>query len=138
MAEFFCSTEAHLPEAVDFILKEAGETKIFLFEGPMGSGKTSLIKAICAKLGSRSHFSSPTFAIVNEYDSPSGKLFHFDLYRVQNKSELLDLGIEHYLDSGRYCFVEWPELVKDLLEDNYLEVKLRLQGESRYFHVQKF
>lgn len=129
MAEFLCNSEKQLPEAAEFILREAGDARILLFEGLMGSGKTSLIKALCGLLGSKDHFSSPSFSLVNEYQSSKGKLFHFDLYRLNRTEELYDIGVELYLDSGQYCFVEWPELIKPLLEQDYLIVHI-VTGEN--------
>jgi len=105
--------------------------RIFLFEGEMGAGKTTLIKELCKVLGSHDHFSSPTFSIVNEYKMPGGKIYHFDLYRVRAYEELLDIGIEEYLDSGQYCFVEWPALVENLIESEFVKVELRVEGEKR-------
>src|SRR5688500_11060053 len=92
-----------LKQVAKTLLEKSG-SKIFLFEGEMGSGKTTLIKEMCKQLGSHDHFSSPTYSIVNEYAFPGGRIFHFDLYRVSRVEELLDLGIEEYLDSGQYCF----------------------------------
>lgn len=130
MADFVCENESQLPEAAAFILKQAGAAKVILFEGDMGSGKTTMIKAICLKLGSKSHFSSPSYALVNEYDSASGKLYHFDLYRLKSKEELYDLGVEQYLDSGCYCFVEWPDYIRPVLEQDYLLVKLQVRADG--------
>lgn len=130
MAEFVCERESQLPEAAAFILEQAGTAKVMLFDGEMGSGKTTLIKAICAKLGSTSHFSSPTYALVNEYNSPSGKLYHFDLYRLKSMEELYDLGIEQYLDSGSFCFVEWPEFIKPVLEEEHLRVNIQVRTDG--------
>lgn len=126
MAEFYCETEKQLPEAAEFVLREAKGVKVLLFDGTMGSGKTSLIKALCSKLGSQNHFSSPSFALVNEYKGASGKIYHFDLYRLNNTEELYDIGIEDYLDSGQYCLVEWPDLLKPLLEQDFLYVHIEL------------
>ena len=112
-------------------LLEKSKAKIFLFNGPMGSGKTTLIKELCKILGSKDHFSSPTYSIVNEYSMPGGKIFHFDLYRAATTIELMDLGIEEYLDSGNYCFIEWPELAENLIESDYIKVTLVVEGDKR-------
>lgn len=101
----------------------------------MGAGKTTLIKSFCRALGSGDHFSSPTFAIVNEYGSDQGTIFHFDLFRVKHAGELLDIGIDEYLNSGSYCFFEWPELVQDMVEPPYVRVEITVNGEERVLHA---
>lgn len=106
------------------LLHFAGDTRVWLFRGEMGSGKTTLIKALCTELGSADDMSSPTFSIVNEYVYPQGRIFHFDLFRVKHIGELLDIGIDEYLASGSYCFFEWPELVQDLVEPPYLRINI--------------
>lgn len=95
------------------------DSKIILFEGDMGTGKTTLIKNIVTLLGSGDEVSSPTFSIVNEYYLINGKVYHFDLYRINNIDEILDFGIEDYLDSGNWVFIEWPNMVKPLLPSHY-------------------
>jgi tRNA threonylcarbamoyladenosine biosynthesis protein TsaE len=117
------------------LLNFAGERKIFLFEGPMGSGKTTIIKEMARHLKSSDHFSSPTYSLVNDYAYPGGKIFHFDLYRLKNVEELLDLGIEEQLYSSNYCFIEWPALTRDLLHSNYVEVVLKTEGETRWLRA---
>ncbi|MFV0540665.1 MAG: tRNA (adenosine(37)-N6)-threonylcarbamoyltransferase complex ATPase subunit type 1 TsaE [Aestuariibaculum sp.] len=95
------------------------DSKIILFEGDMGTGKTTLIKNIVTLLGSGDEVSSPTFSIVNEYYLINGKVYHFDLYRINDIDEILDFGIEDYLDSGNWVFIEWPNMVKPLLPSHY-------------------
>jgi len=120
------------------ILDYAPDTKIFLFDGPMGAGKTTLIKELCIQLGSGDHFSSPTYAIINEYDYPEGKIYHFDLYRLKDQEELLDLGIEDHLSFGNYCFFEWPELVESLIGSDYLKIEIKVNGNNRYLRASHF
>ncbi len=117
------------------ILDFAQDTKIFLFDAPMGAGKTTLIKEMCIQLGSSDHFSSPTYSIINEYDYPGGKIYHFDLYRLKSQEELLDLGIEEHLGFGHYCFFEWPELVEDLIDGNYLKIDIKVIENNRYLRA---
>ncbi len=121
-----------LPDAtkqlIDFA--EKNQTKILLFYGEMGAGKTTLIKAFCVALGVEDPVSSPTFSIVNEYHYPEGKVYHFDCYRLKNQTEALDIGLEEYLYSGNYCLMEWPEKIPDLLPENYLEIFLEVQADS--------
>lgn len=117
------------------LLTFAGATRIFLFYAPMGAGKTTLIKELCAQLGSEDSFSSPTYSIINEYQCPSGKIFHFDLYRLKSQDELFDLGVEELLDGKQYCFFEWPELVEDLLDLNYVRIHMEVKENSRYLRA---
>ena len=93
----------------------ANPKKIILFNGEMGAGKTTLIKAICAALGVDDATSSPTFSIVNEYQANKGLIYHFDVYRLKNENEALDMGIEDYLYSGNWCFIEWSEKIPNLI-----------------------
>lgn len=113
-------------------LLRLGESRIFLFNGPMGAGKTTLIKAMCVALGSRDELSSPTFAIVNEYARPGGRIFHFDLYRLTGPSQLSDIGFEEYLDSGEYCLIEWPQLALGFIEIPAFEINIEMQGHRRF------
>lgn len=103
-----------LSPTVDAVLKQL-DRKILCFYGETGSGKTTFIKALVAALGSTDTVSSPTFSLVNEYRTPTDTIFHFDLYRVQNKEELYQIGIEDYLESDAWIFIEWPQMVEDLL-----------------------
>jgi tRNA threonylcarbamoyladenosine biosynthesis protein TsaE len=109
------------------VIKAAYGRNIWIFEGEMGAGKTTLIKAICKELGVIGHIQSPTFSIVNEYLSSSGKtIFHFDFYRIKNEIEALDFGIEEYFDSGNICLLEWAEKVESLLPNNCFKIKISL------------
>ncbi|WP_411767479.1 tRNA (adenosine(37)-N6)-threonylcarbamoyltransferase complex ATPase subunit type 1 TsaE [Winogradskyella sp. A3E31] len=101
----------------EFILKGL-KSKIVLFYGDMGSGKTTLIKALLKEMGSKDVVSSPTFSIVNEYDIENDKVFHFDFYRIESLDEAYDFGIEDYLDSNHWLFIEWPDRIKDLLPND--------------------
>lgn len=111
--------------ALEFI-QQMGDNTVFVFHGEMGAGKTTLIKAICEKLGVEDVITSPTFAIVNEYRSQSGELiYHFDFYRIKNESEAFDFGYEDYFFSGSLCFIEWPELVESLLPHDTIHVSIK-------------
>lgn len=125
-----------LPEVAKDILAELAEKKIILFYGEMGSGKTTFIKEICRQLGVAGSMSSPTFAIVNEYAATKGKIYHFDLYRVKNLEECLDLGMEEYLYSGNYCFIEWPDMAKQILPEDAVKVFIEGGGEMRTITVE--
>ena len=102
-----------------------GENKVFAMFGPMGVGKTTFIKAVCEVLGVQDTITSPTFAIVNEYRTDSGEqIFHFDFYRIRKVEEAYDMGYEDYIYSGAVCFLEWPELIEELLPDDAVRVTL--------------
>jgi tRNA threonylcarbamoyladenosine biosynthesis protein TsaE len=114
------------------LLSFAGNMKVWLFNGQMGAGKTTLIKSLSVQLGVRAVVQSPTFALVNEYAGSGGKtIFHFDFYRIRNEIEALDMGVEEYFDSGDYCFVEWPQKIESLWPEQYLLLELHLDENSR-------
>jgi tRNA threonylcarbamoyladenosine biosynthesis protein TsaE len=119
-----------LPVAASAIIDFATDQKIFLFYGDMGAGKTTLIKSLCKQLGSDDNVTSPTFAIVNEYTGAENNIYHFDFYRLKNQSEAMDIGFEEYLYSGKYCFIEWPEKIPDLLPLHYVTVKIQAQDDN--------
>jgi tRNA threonylcarbamoyladenosine biosynthesis protein TsaE len=100
--------------------------RLFAFYGKMGSGKTTFIKALCEKLQVVDYVTSPTFALINVYETEqSGEIYHFDFYRIKVMDELFDLGYEEYFFSDNYCFVEWPELIEPLLPKNTVKVFIR-------------
>lgn len=99
--------------------------RIFAFYGKMGSGKTTFIKALCEKLQVTDYVTSPTFALVNVYETEQNReIFHFDFYRIKSMEELFDLGYEEYFFSDNYCFIEWPELIGPLLPPNTVKVRI--------------
>jgi tRNA threonylcarbamoyladenosine biosynthesis protein TsaE len=111
--------------AKQFIQVVEGKT-IFAFYGSMGAGKTSFIKAICEELGVKDVINSPTFAIINEYTLTDGNpIYHFDFYRIEKAEEAFDLGYEEYFYSGRYCFIEWPEMIESLLPPDCVKVYIK-------------
>ena len=101
-----------------------GSHRVFAFYGSMGAGKTTFIKAVCEQLGVKDAVTSPTFAIVNEYASDMGPVYHFDFYRIKNLAEAMDLGFEDYAYSGNLCLMEWPELIEELLPENTVSVNI--------------
>ena len=105
--------------------------KIILFEGEMGAGKTTLIKEIVSAMGGDDEASSPTFSIVNEYETGAGKVFHFDFYRIKSEEEAMDFGVDEYLYSGDYCFIEWPEKIQSLIPEPHHTIKINAENNSR-------
>jgi tRNA threonylcarbamoyladenosine biosynthesis protein TsaE len=115
--------ENQLPLLAEDILKQYPDVRVFAFYGEMGSGKTTLIKQICQYLGVVDQTSSPTFAIINEYFTEKQEpVYHFDFYRVEKQEDLIQIGVQDYLDSGYYCFLEWPEIVEHALKENFVKV----------------
>ncbi|MGL5683848.1 MAG: tRNA (adenosine(37)-N6)-threonylcarbamoyltransferase complex ATPase subunit type 1 TsaE [Marinifilaceae bacterium] len=108
-----------LPAIAKEFVQVAGDRKLFALYGSMGVGKTTFVKAVAEELGVEDDVNSPTFAIVNEYLLKNGEsIYHFDFYRIKDSSEVLDFGYEEYLYSGNRCFMEWPELIEELLPDD--------------------
>ncbi|MFD0766406.1 tRNA (adenosine(37)-N6)-threonylcarbamoyltransferase complex ATPase subunit type 1 TsaE [Mucilaginibacter lutimaris] len=120
------TSTAELPQVASEILECAGDTRIFLFYGDMGAGKTTIIKALCAQLGVLDAATSPTFSIVNQYKGQDGPVYHFDFYRLKDQNEALDMGYEEYFYSGNYCFIEWPEKIANLIPDSYTGIRIRV------------
>lgn len=113
------------PEIARLILGGCPESRVFAFHGELGAGKTTLIKGFCEALGVVDQTSSPSFALVNEYRTASGEpVYHFDLYRLKHATELDAIGFTEYVDSGHYCFIEWPELANELLPPDSMHVRL--------------
>ena len=126
-----------LTEAARKMFQFAGDRRIFAFFGPMGSGKTTFIKAICRELGVTENVTSPTFAIVNEYIAADGNpLYHFDFYRIKNENEARDIGCEEYFSSGHYCFVEWSEKILNLLPQEIVRITIDVEYENRLITFQ--
>lgn len=108
------------------------ESRVFAFHGDLGAGKTTFIKAICEALGVKDAMSSPSFAIVNEYHDQEGRpVYHFDLYRLRRPEEAFDIGLEEYLYSGHYCFIEWPEKAEELLPGGTVQVRISVNEGKR-------
>jgi tRNA threonylcarbamoyladenosine biosynthesis protein TsaE len=115
----------HLHSAARKLLKHSGDNRIFAFYGSMGAGKTTIIKAVCIELGAVDIVTSPTFTLVNEYKTSAGEsLYHIDFYRIKKQEEVFDFGIEEYLTGESYCFMEWPELVEEILPTDLIKVRI--------------
>lgn len=124
----------HIHEAAREFIAAMRDNTVFALYGKMGAGKTTFIKALCQELGVEDVVTSPTFAVINEYRSDiAGELiYHFDFYRIKKLEEVYDMGYEDYFYSGALCFIEWPELVEELLPGNTIKVTIEeLEDGSR-------
>ncbi|GAK35794.1 MAG: tRNA (adenosine(37)-N6)-threonylcarbamoyltransferase complex ATPase subunit type 1 TsaE [Bacteroides graminisolvens] len=119
-------------EAAKEFIAAMGENTVFALYGKMGAGKTTFVKAVCEELGVTDVITSPTFAIVNEYRSEDTAelIYHFDFYRINKLEEVYDMGYEDYFYSGALCFIEWPELVEELLPGNTIKVSIEEQKDG--------
>lgn len=123
--KFECKETSELAFICASILKQYSDIKIFTFKGELGAGKTTMVKEFCKQLDVIDNTNSPTFAIINEYKTSNNNfLYHFDLYRIEKTSELYDLGAEEYLTGNNYCFIEWPELVSEMIPVDYVEIQI--------------
>src|ERR1700730_3689445 len=109
-------------------LQKINGRKVVAFHGPMGSGKTTLIRAICDKKGVTSFVSSPTFALINEYTVPDGSIYHIDLYRLNDEEEAVRAGVEDVLYSGKTCLVEWPEKAPSIFPEGTAHIRIEPAG----------
>ena len=119
----------HIREAAREFIENMGESRVFAFYGKMGAGKTTFVKAVCEELGVEDVITSPTFAIINEYEGDE-TIYHFDFYRIKKLEEVYDMGYEDYFYSGALCFIEWPELIEEILPDDAVRVSITEQADG--------
>jgi tRNA threonylcarbamoyladenosine biosynthesis protein TsaE len=120
-----------IDEIAQLLIQEAGDQKVWIFRGEMGAGKTTLIKSLAKALQVVDSVSSPTFGIVNEYQTQAKELlYHFDFYRLDDPMEALDIGIEEYFYSGNYCWLEWAEKIAPFLPEQFFHIELALASET--------
>jgi len=131
------STLDNLPATSEALIRYAGKQKLWLFEGDMGLGKTTLIRALCAQLGVRDNVASPTFSLIHEYATACGKaVYHFDFYRIRCEEEVMNLDFMAYFESGNYCFIEWPARIYNLIPSTYFKICFTAQpGNRRILHI---
>ncbi len=123
---------SEMPEIARKILDEYPDERVFALYGELGAGKTTLIKAMCVALGVKEDVTSPSFAIVNEYDAGGIDLiYHFDFYRIKKMEEVLDIGYEEYLFSGYYCFLEWADKIAELLPESCVYVTIKKNEKNK-------
>jgi len=127
--------EAELDKLVEAYLQVSEGVKVAFLYGDLGAGKTTFVKRLVKTLGSVEEASSPTYSLVNEYDVNDGKLYHIDLYRLNDEQEALEIGIEDYLYSGHYCMIEWPQVIEKLV-DQVVEIKIEtMEDQSRSVEI---
>lgn len=128
------ASEADLERAAGEFVSLMGDETVYAFNGPMGAGKTTFIRALVRALGvNDDEASSPSFSIINEYrsDTTAELIYHFDLYRLESVEEALDLGVEDYFDSGALCLIEWPERIDDILPDDTVKVTVSVTPDGQ-------
>lgn len=131
MQQFTARTAQDMDAIAPDVIRAIGDSRVVAMDAPMGAGKTTLVKAICKALGSTSVVNSPTFAIINDYELPSGRaLYHFDLYRLKNIDEAFNMGFDEYFYSGNYCFVEWPAIAEDILPEDARILTIEVQPDG--------
>lgn len=137
MKTIHIDSEEQLREVAESLLAALDGRTVVALRGEMGAGKTTLIRSVAECLGVEDQVTSPTFALVNQYESDKGeRLFHFDFYRIEDEREAFDLGYEEYFYSGDLCFVEWPEKIEGLLPEEVMEVRITVDGPTeRTFEI---
>ncbi|MCF0189798.1 MAG: tRNA (adenosine(37)-N6)-threonylcarbamoyltransferase complex ATPase subunit type 1 TsaE [Marinilabiliaceae bacterium] len=130
--EYRVTSVGGLESVATSILRELGQHRIVAFDAPMGAGKTTLIGALARAIGTTAIINSPTFAIVNDYgiEGCGESIYHFDLYRLKNIGEVMDIGFDDYMNSGNFCFIEWPEVAEDILPDNIAKITIDVNPDN--------
>jgi tRNA threonylcarbamoyladenosine biosynthesis protein TsaE len=130
--------EHQLEQIATELLTDFKNNRVFTFSGNLGSGKTTFIKYLCKALGVTGQVSSPTFSLVNEYQGLNGLIiYHFDYYRVKNVREAYDMGYEEYFYGGAYCFVEWPEMIEELVPKDSVNIYIYVKGDTRTIGIKE-
>lgn len=138
MKRLSIDSEDQLHEVAEALLDSLDGRTVVALRGEMGAGKTTLVRAVAEQLGASDQVTSPTFALVNQYEGAEGeRIFHFDFYRIEDEREAFDLGYEEYFYSGDLCFVEWPEKIEGLMPDSVMEVRITVEGPTeRSFEIE--
>ncbi len=136
--EFIVDNIEGLNNVADYIIQLSNVTKVFYLKGDLGAGKTTLVQKICKKLNTNDKVVSPSFALVNIYNSDFGEIYHIDLYRINDIEEAIDLGIEDYLYSDKFCFIEWADIIAPISPEVYFEINIKLlKNNSRHIKIVK-
>lgn len=133
--EFQAKSIQDLDPIVEYIVELISNYRFFTFQGDLGSGKTTLIKKICDRIGVRDNVNSPTFSIINEYAQNGNAIYHFDLYRIIESSELLNIGVEDYFLSNQLCFVEWPSIGEEFFPNIRVSILITLEKGQRMVSI---
>lgn len=132
LSRIICKHPEELDKAAKILLDKYPSNRLFAFYGEMGAGKTTFIKSICRELEVIDNISSPTFAIVNVYQTQSeDELYHFDFYRIKSLEEVYDIGYEDYFFSDHYCFMEWPEMIEQLIPEETIRVEIKVDPKDQ-------
>ena len=131
LTQVICNQLADLDKVAKILLEKYPSNRLFAFYGEMGAGKTSFIKSICSELKVIDNVSSPTFSIINVYQTQTvDEVFHFDFYRIKSLEEVYDIGYEDYFYSDQYCLMEWPEMIDKLLPDDTIKVEIKVNHKN--------
>ncbi len=126
-------------KVIDAILPLLATNKLIIFDGMMGSGKTTLIKSMCHSLGVTDQVNSPTYSLVNEYKTLNNQIvYHFDFYRINDLEEAFDMGVEEYFYSGNLCLIEWADKIMEILPDRFLKISIDYSHEKRNYSIEQF
>lgn len=132
MVKIHCNHIERISECAKLVIDLCNHSAIWVFQGDMGAGKTTLIKAIASEMGVVDVVNSPTYGLVNEYeDSKGNTYYHFDFYRIEDPMEAVDIGVEEYFESGKCCWIEWPEKIEDLLPEKFMKISIREVGRDK-------
>jgi len=127
LEKYYCPSIREIHAAAQKIIDFGKFDKIWIFKGDLGAGKTTLIREIAGILGVKDRVNSPTFSLVNEYQNAKGEVFyHFDFYRIEDPEEVLEIGLDEYLESGRYCWIEWAEKIAGYIPDDFIHVQIEV------------
>ena len=121
---------SELPRVAEAVIEALDGRSVVLLRGGMGAGKTTLVSRIAARLGAEDTVTSPTFALVNQYEGQECRIYHFDFYRIDSIEEVFDLGYEEYFYSGDLCLVEWPEKIEPLLPEDTMVVRIEIKSDT--------
>ncbi len=131
LSQYISTSTNDLANIANTLLKKYPNPGVFAFYGKMGAGKTTFIRELCNKLRVTDNVSSPTFAIINEYNTANGSsVFHFDFYRIKKLAEAIDLGVDDYFYSGNYCLIEWPELIEEIIPESAIKILIEIDPEN--------
>lgn len=135
---FIAHSIEEFKDAASFVVELMQQYRIFLLRGELGAGKTTFVQVICALLKTDDIVTSPTFALINPYETEKGRVFHMDMYRVNSVEEAIDFGIEEYLwEDENYCFIEWPDRIEMLLPEDYVDIRIsQKMDQSREIRIE--